>query len=113
MNPGTPSTGFDLRAMLVFAEDITTDMVGGSASVLQSTLNQRSSQALQDHQFAKIVDGEIVPTSQFAYGRDYNLGDVIEVQGYSGITQHARVTEYIHTQDSTGEKHYPTVTMID
>jgi Siphovirus ReqiPepy6 Gp37-like protein len=113
MNPGTPSTGFDLRTMMVFADDITTDQVGGSASVLQSLLDQRASETRQDHKFIKHVDGEIVPTSQFAYGVDYNLGDIIEVQGYSGITQNARVTEYIHSQDSAGEKAYPTVTMID
>jgi hypothetical protein len=113
MNPGTPSTGFDMRALMVFADDITTDLVGGSVPVLQSLLNQRASQALQDHTFAKLVDGQIVPGVQFKYGDDYNLGDIIEVQGYSGITQTARITEYIHAQDSAGEKAYPTVTMID
>ena len=112
-NPGTPATDFDLRAAMVFAEDITTDQIGGSAPVLLNILNQRATDALETYKFTKFVDGEIVPTSQFQYGVDYNLGDVIEVQGHSGIIQHARITEYIRSQDSAGEKAYPTVEMID
>ena len=111
--PGTPATGFDMRAIMVFADDITTDMVGGNPSVMTSTLNQRASEALQEHAYVRHVDGEIVPTSQFQYGRDYTLGDIVEVQGYGKIVQHARVTEYIRSQDSAGEKAYPTVTMIE
>jgi Siphovirus ReqiPepy6 Gp37-like protein len=113
VNPGTPSTGFDMRAMLVFADDLTTDNVGGDANVLLSALNQRANIALQDNKFAKYVDGEIVPTSQFKYGLHYSLGDIIEVQGNSGVTQNARVTEYIRAQDQAGERAYPTVSMID
>jgi hypothetical protein len=61
----------------------------------------------------KSVDGEIVPDSQFQYGVDYNLGDVIEVEGNTGVIQTARITEYIRSQDQAGEKSYPTVSMTD
>lgn len=110
--PGV-DTGFDLRAQMIFADDITTDLVGGDAAKVTSMLNEKAASSLDDHKFAKLVDGSIVSTSQFKYGRDYNLGDVIEVQGHSGVIQHARVTEYIYAQDKAGEKYYPTVEMID
>ena len=110
---GTPATGFDMRALMVFADDITTDNFGGSAASLQSLLNQRANEALQDNTFAKYVDGELVPTSQFKYGVHYSLGDIIEVEGNSGVTQHARITEYIRSQSEAGEKAYPTVAMIE
>lgn len=110
---GTPASGFDMRAIMVFADDITTDMVSGNPTTMTNTLNQRATEALQDHEYIRHVDGEIVPTSQFQYGRDYTLGDIIEVQGYGNIVQHARITEYIRSQDSAGEKAYPTVTMIE
>jgi Siphovirus ReqiPepy6 Gp37-like protein len=112
-NPETPATGFDMRAVMVFADDITTDMVGGSLQGMTDTLNQRAKEALEDHNYIRHVDGEIVPASQFQYGRDYFLGDVVEVQGYGNIVQKARITEYIRSQDSAGEKAYPTVTMIE
>jgi hypothetical protein len=104
--------GFDLRAMLVFAEDITTDQVGASPANLVSILNSRATDALSNNKFVKAVDGEIVPENQYQYGIHYNLGDVIEVQGNTGVVQDARVTEYIRTQDASGEKSYPTVAMI-
>lgn len=109
---GLDYEGFDLRAMLVFAEDITTDQVGTAANLLD-VLNNRALDAVTDNQYVQAVDGEIVPDSQFKYGVHYNLGDIIEVQGNSGIIQKARVTEYIRSQDDSGEKAYPTVTMIN
>jgi hypothetical protein len=106
------SAGFDLRALMTFEEDITTDMIGGSAATLTALLNQRANLALVSHPFAKAVDGEIVPLNQFQYGRDYTLGDIIEVQGNSGVVQTSRVTEYIRAQDDAGERAYPTVAML-
>lgn len=109
---GPQYTGFDLRALMVFADDITTDMVGGSSANLLNVLNSRANDALTSNPLIIAVDGEIVPENQFKYGNHYNLGDVIEVQGNSGAVQTARITEYIRSQDATGEKAYPTVTMI-
>lgn len=110
---GPPATGFDMRALMVFADDVTTDMAAGSLQGMINVLNQRASEALQDHGYVRAVDGELVPTSQFHYGRDYFLGDIVEVQGYGDIVSTARVTEYIRSQDSAGEKAYPTLTMIE
>ena len=110
--PGTEYTGFDLRALMTFEEDITTDMVGASAANLVNILNSRARDALITNRYIVAVDGEIVPESQFKYGVHYSLGDVIEVQGNSGAVQAARVTEYIRAQDEAGERAYPTVTMI-
>lgn len=110
---GPAATGFDMRAIMVFADDITTDQVGGSLQGMTNALNQRATEALKEHDYVRAVDGEIVPTSQFAYGRDYFLGDIVEVQGYGITVQKARITEYIRSQDAAGEKAYPTVTMID
>jgi len=110
---GEQYTGFDLRAQLVFAEDITTDMVGGNTATLLDILDNRAKDALTTNHFVQAVDGEIVPQEQIRYGTHYYLGDIIEVQGNSGAVKAARVTEFIRTKDSTGEKQYPTVTVIE
>jgi hypothetical protein len=109
---GSQYTGFDLRAELVFAEDITTDMVGSSQQAVVDILNSRAHDEITNKPFTKAVDGEIVPDNQFKYGVHYNLGDIIEVQGNTGVVQAARITEYIRAQDQAGEKSYPTVSMI-
>ena len=110
---GTQYVGFDLRALMLFADDITTDLVGGSQEKVVEMLNSRALDAITTNHFIKSVDGEIVPDSQFKYGVHYNLGDVIEVEGNTGVVQTARITEYIRSHDSAGEKAYPTVSMTD
>jgi hypothetical protein len=107
------SMGFKRRVLLVFADDLTTDKVGGSAATLLAVLNQRAKDALANNNYTRVVDGEVVPQSQFEYGKDYGLGDIVELQSYSGFLQKARITEYIRTQDSTGERAYPTISVID
>lgn len=109
---GAQYVGFDLRALLVFADDITTDQVLGDPANLVNILNSRANDALTTNHYVKAVDGEIVPESQFKYGVHYNLGDIIEVQGNTQVIQTARITEYIRSEDSAGEKAYPTVAMI-
>lgn len=109
---GQQYTGFDLRAQLVFADDITTDMVQGSTAAVVNILNSRAYDALTTNKFVQAIDGEIVPDNQFKYGVHYNLGDIIEVQGNTEIVQTARVTEYIRARDGAGERAYPTVSMI-
>lgn len=113
ISAGATYTGFDLRALMYFAEDLTTDMVGGDPNVLLQLLNSRARDALSNNDFVKVVDGEVVPDVQFKYGRDYFLGDVIELQGNSGMVQNARVTEYIRVHDEEGERAYPTVSVIE
>jgi len=110
---GDQYVGFDLRAMVVMAQEIQSGDIGTDATKLAAALKIAAQSGLASSPYQKLVDGEIVPTAQFQYGRDYNLGDLIEIQGYSGIVGTARVTEYIRTQDETGEKTYPTVTMLD
>lgn len=110
---GPQYTGFDLRAKLLFADDITTDMVGGDSAKLLEILNSRAMDERTNDRYIKTVDGEIVPDNQFEYGLHYNLGDLIEVEGNTGTVQTSRITEYIRSEDSSGEKAYPTVTGIE
>lgn len=109
---GEGGNGFDLRAEMIFAEDITTDQVAGDAATLWAILNARAADGLANSRPVHIVDGEIVPTAQFQYGIHYSLGDIVELQGTSGILQHARVMEYIRAKDSGGVKTFPTVSII-
>lgn len=112
---GTQYTGFDLRALLVLT-DISSETISvadvPNAQVLQDLLMMRAQIALRENHFIVAVDGEIVPTNQFKYGVDYNLGDIIEVQGNSEVVQTVRVTEYIRAQDEAGERAYPTVAIL-
>ena len=111
---GLQYTGFDLRALQVLTSDITNDVNNPlDTAKLLALLNERAKDALNANPFIKAVDGEIVPTNQFKYGVDYNLGDIIEVQGNSDVVQKSRVVEYIRSQDEAGERAYPTIAALE
>lgn len=102
------SRNFDRRVLMVMVDGIAEGDPDATAK-----LTQKAKDALANNNYTKIVDGEIVPQNDFVFGANYKLGDIVELEGTSGIRTKARVTEYIRTQDATGERGYPTVSVID
>jgi len=111
-NYAPPNIGFDLRVAEVFADNIDPATVT-TVAALNNILQQKANEELFSRRAAMLVDGEIVQTGQIEYGRDYFLGDIIEVEGNTGIRQNARITEYIRSQDKAGERAYPTLSFIE
>jgi hypothetical protein len=105
------ATGFDRRILVERATDISADQIV-SGVTLASLMTQRAKDALANNNFTKIVDGEVVPQSQYKYGVDYNLGDLIELKGQDGTAQKAQITEFIRSKDQAGERSYPTVSVL-
>lgn len=95
---GSVLSGFDLRAMEIFVDD--SDPKDDN---IVNVLNGRAKAALVENSYVRFVDGSIVSTHQFQYGRDFDLGDLVEIQGPSGYISVGRVTEYVRAQDSGGE----------
>lgn len=106
-NDYTAFVGWDLKAALIFADDLNV-----SLPQMDTILAERAVEVLVAAQEIVAVDGEILPTSQYKYGTHYDLGDIVEAQGISGIIQNSRVTEFIRSHDQTGEKAYPTLVAI-
>lgn len=73
---------------------------------------QNAKDALANHNYIRTVDGQASPNSDYKYGVDYGLGDIIELKGVSGDISKARVTEYIRSEDQAGEKEYPTISVL-
>jgi len=105
------ATGFDRRVLVTRATDISSDQVVTGVT-LADLMTQKAKDALANNNFTKIVDGEVVPQPQYKYGTDYKLGDLIELVGQDGVTQKAMITEYIRSKDATGERAYPTVSVV-
>lgn len=108
------ATGFDRRILVTRATDISADQVAPTVPgvTLPSLMTQKAKDALANNNFIKIVDGEVVPQSQYKYGTNYMLGDIIELEGRDGVPQHAQITEFIRSKDASGERSYPTVSVV-
>jgi hypothetical protein len=74
--------------------------------------DQNAKDALANHNYIHAVDGETSPISEYKYGTDYKMGDILELESFTGALSKARVTEFIRSQDSNGEKAYPTISVI-
>jgi hypothetical protein len=98
--------GLERRVLVVNATDITSDNPNVTAA-----LNQRGYQELAKYRVLQAFDGEISQSSQYVYGRDYNLGDLVETRNTDGVTNNMRVTEQIFVEDQNGERSYPTLTL--
>lgn len=98
--------GFERRVLAVRATDITVDNPD-----VTSALIQRGKEELAKYRVYQAFDGEISQHSQYKYGRDYNLGDIVETRNTDGVTNYMRVTEQIFVSDRNGERSYPTLTI--
>lgn len=74
---------------------------------------QNAKDAFANNNYIHAIDGQTSPISEYTYGVDYGLGDVIEIQGLTGAISKARITEYIRSQDQYGERNYPTISVIN
>lgn len=101
----TEPEGLDRRVALIDGSqaDITTE----------AQLKNYMGMTLAEASETAIFDGNINPDlNPYTYGVDYSLGDIVRVAGDYGLDENARVTEYIRTEDATGNKAYPTLTTI-
>ena len=98
--------GYERRVLVVIADDITVDNPDVSSAMIR-----RGEEELAKHQAIQAFDGTIDQNSQYQYGLDYFLGDVVEMRNKDSATNLMRVTEQIFSQDEAGEKAYPTLTV--
>lgn len=98
--------GFERRVLTVVADDIAEDNPDWEAAALQ-----RGKEELSKHRAFQAFDGEIAQNSQYVYGRDYFLGDIVEQRNIDGVSNDMRVTEQIFVHDKEGERAYPTLTV--
>ena len=96
--------GFERRVIVVNASDITADTPDVDAAMLQRGLEE-----LNANRGQSLFDGEINQYSEYKYGVDYNLGDLVEMRNKDGIISYKRVTEQIFVSDEQGDRSYPTL----
>lgn len=99
--------GFNRRVMFVKADDITL----AAGAPLTAALQQRGKEKLSENQTIIAFDGEIPQYGSYSFGpgKDYDLGDLVEIRNSDGLSTNMRVDEHIRTSDASGEKAYPTL----
>lgn len=83
-----------------------------NAADVDAFREQNARDALANHNYIQAIDGQTSPTNDYQYGIHYGLGDIIELEGLTGLISKARITEYIRSQDQEGAKEYPTISVV-
>lgn len=122
------STGLDRREMFTDASGVTNDTTGiESDDTLTEEEKQKIIQALNDQyteqlkqkgqeelaktSITKTFDGEIDATRQYVYGKDFNLGDIVQIVNAYGVEASTRVSEIVISHGTTGKTIVPTFTV--
>lgn len=102
----TKAVGFNRRVLYVAATDIT-----ATGTALPPQIQQRGQEELAKNRAILAFDGEIPQVGSYSFGpgRDYDLGDIVEIRNSDGLANNLRVDEFIRTSDASGEKAYPTL----
>lgn len=71
-------------------------------------LTQKGTDDLSQKIVTRKFEGQVEATVMYIYGRDFFMGDVVQVANEYGNEAKSRVLEFIYSQDSSGIKTYPT-----
>ena len=105
--PLTKITGLERREVFNDAANVEyTDEITDAEYKLQ--LLESAYKMLEDNIVKSTINGEVEANATFQYGRDYNIGDIVQVENEFGVLGTMRVTEFITSHSTSGLEMYPT-----
>jgi hypothetical protein len=107
-------SGINRRELYTDARDLsqTVDGVLMPEADYIAQLTHRGYEDLADKTIESAFDGQVDTTRMFIYGRDFFLGDTVQLVSEYGIKAKAQITEIIRSQSSSGIDIYPTFKII-
>lgn len=110
------TSGLDRREIFTDARDISSDTEDGgtlSTSEYNSKLTQRGKETLAENTNVVSFEGEAEMTNTFVYGRDFYIGDIVQISNNYGHETQARISELVTSEDENGYSSYPTFSIIE
>ena len=80
----------------------------GTGSKYTNALKTRGTNKLVENSRVTSYEGQVESTRQFVYGKDFFMGDIIQMANEYGIEGNARVIEWVLSDSSQGLEMYPT-----
>lgn len=73
----------------------------------------RAQDAITAAKETSIISADISTNTKYKFRTDYDVGDIVTVQGNYDVTSIMRVTEHVEFQDENGESGYPTLSAVE
>jgi hypothetical protein len=111
--PGTPPTGLERREMY-FQPNVTRNTPDGplSEAEYEARLTTAAEEELEKNIYVEAFDGQ-VETTQYNFGDEYGMGDILTISDGYGHSAQSRVIEMIYSEDKEGIKMYPSFATVD
>lgn len=113
--PGGAGADLNRREMFTDASDVSS-MVDGtkiSDDEYNTLLVERGLLSLLVNHQVSTFDGVVDPSTNYIYGRDFSMGDIVQIENEYGLKGQSRITELITSEDLSGKNTYPTFEMIE
>ena len=108
--------GFARRWMYVDASDLDSHLpeapVDPALATILNKMRIRGRQTLRRQNEINITSTDISSNTQYRYRKDYNVGDIVSVEGNYGVIEPRRVTEYVEIEDENGASGHPTLAVL-
>lgn len=109
------ASGMDRRELFTDASGISQTVEDGTLTDAEyiSQLSQKGNEELSNNTETISFEGEVDISATYTYDKDYFLGDVVQVGNEFGNEARCRITEFVRSQDETGNEYYPTFETLD
>jgi hypothetical protein len=108
-------TQYNRRIMIVKADDIdghlTAVPTGVPLTTMLNAMTVRGRQEIAKQSIVTMSQTDVSKTSKYLYRKDYNMGDLIALDGNFGQIALMRVIEYAEIEDENGESGHPTLSL--
>lgn len=94
--------GYD-RALQIAKQEIDSEYkqaVENSEAMAEEMIRLEALSALAEYSKISTFDGEVAPSFQYILGRDYNLGDIVQIVNEFGIQAVTRVTSVLYSEET-------------
>lgn len=78
----------------------------------EEQLKSKGQEALGEYYTTQTFEGDTDYEGQFVYGRDYAIGDILQIENEYGISAAVRVMEVVNTIDESGQSVVPGFTAV-
>lgn len=111
---GNASTfsGFDRRVMFIDASDINKADTLAKVSLIENILKNRARRELRKHKAKTVFEATVSPQNRYTFRKDYNVGDLVYVDGNYDVSSVMRVTEYVESDEGGGTIGRPTLESV-
>lgn len=113
---GTPS-GYDRRVLFVDGSDIDKGYsaipTGTDLTNIKERLSVRGQQALAAQKQIVLSSADVSENREYRFRIDYDVGDIVSLDGNFGVSLPMRVVEYAEIVDENGESGQPTLEVLE